>query len=72
VLQLVLLNNWPTEIKEAGPSAGKRWTSLAAGGSRGVGSSAVWVECMNSWLASWMGMGSRVGLVLGSWASMEK
>jgi hypothetical protein len=67
--QLVSVNNWPMEIKEVGPSAGKRWTSLATGGSRGMGSSAVWVECMNSWLASWTGMGSRVGLVLGSMAS---
>jgi hypothetical protein len=63
---------WPTEIKEVGPSEGNRWAALAAGGSRGMGSSAVWVEYMNSWLANWTGMGSRVGLVLGRVASVEK
>jgi hypothetical protein len=63
---------WPTEIKEVGPSSGNKWALVAVLGRCGMGSSAVWVEYMNSWLASWTGMGSRVGLVLGSGTWVEK
>jgi hypothetical protein len=60
------------ESKEVDPRSGKMWTCLAAGGSWGMGSSAVWVEYMKSWFASWIGIGSGVGLVLGRLASVEK
>jgi hypothetical protein len=60
------------ESKEVGPRSGKMWTCLVAGGSWGMGSSAVWVEYMKSWFASWTGIGTGVGLVLGRVASVEK
>jgi hypothetical protein len=64
--------NLPRDSKDVGPRSGNMWASVAVLGSCGMGSSAVWVEYMNSWLASWTGIGSSVGVVLGREASVEK
>jgi hypothetical protein len=63
--------SWPTESRES-LRAGKMWVCLAADGRPSKGSSAVCVECMNSWLATWTGRGSGVGLMLSKGAPMEK
>ena len=56
--------SWGMEMRLVVPISENTCTSLASGGRLGMGSSAVWVECMNSWLANWTGTGLVAGCTL--------